>query len=606
MLGEMRKEKQNAQRMVRNTKGAALIFFVLFVTFTSIVVILGITGTLIREFKSAENMLVSSEVYYAAESGSEDAYYRLKEELSYSGTQTLILGEATATTTITNIGAGNWEIVVQADKELLIRKIQTDISTTVTNADFPYGAQVGEGGIVMDNVSEIKGDSGAGCDVFSNGSVIGSLGATVTGNITISTGISEDAAERSVVCVADQILAQANPEIDFAQSFVASNTLQLAKISLYLKKNENPGDETIRIVADIAGSPNTVTLAQGTLSSSLVGTTYAWIDVVFPTPATLTAGNTYWIVFDDAGPHASRHYTWCNDTAAGYANGEIQYSEDWDDGSWAGVVGDLAFRLFWGEGFSEVKEVDVSGIVKANTITNSTIGGDAYYQTISGSTVGGTSYPGSADPPVVPMPLSDANITSWRTAAEAGSVISGNCPDDPACSLNMGPVKIDGNLTVSINDTFTITGIVYVTGDFYPENNTAIVCDVSFGDQSCILLVDGNIDVSNNAAFSGSGDPDSFLLALSTVEDCNGGTQETWCGPENSAIYVANNATGVIFYATNSKIHLNNGVNVTTVVGHKLHLANGAIITYDTDVSDLNFSSGPDGGWVVNDWEEVE
>ena len=602
----MGKEKENLQIMNKNTKGAALIMLVLFITFTSIVVISGIVGVLIREFKSAEKILISSDVYYAAESGNEDAYYRLKEGLSFSSTQTLVLDEATATTTITNIGAGNWEIVAQASKSLLIRKIQTDVSTTVTNADFPYGAQVGEGGIVMDNVSEIKGDSGADCDVFSNGSVVGSLGATITGNITISTGINEDAVERSIICVADQIMAQSNPEIDFAQSFVASSTLKLAKISMYIKKNAGPIDQVINIVADNAGSPDTVVLAQGTLTTSLVGTTYAWIDVVFPTPATLTAGNTYWIVFDDNGPHAFKYYTWCNDTAAGYANGEIQYSKDWNSDPWVGVTGDLAFKLFWGEGLSEVRDIDVSNTVKANTITNSTIGGDAYYQTISGSTVTGTSYPGSADPPVVPMPLSDANIESWRTSAAAGGVISGDCPGDPSCSLSMGPVKIDGDLTIPINDTFTITGIVYVTGNFYPENGTTIVCDVSFGDQSCILLVDGNIDVSNNAIFSGSGNPKSFLLALSTVEDCNGGTQEVWCGPQNSAIYVANNATGVIFYATNSKVHLNNGVNVTTVVGHKLHLANGAIITYDTDVSDLNFSSGPDGGWVVNDWEEVE
>ncbi|MCK5027850.1 MAG: hypothetical protein KAS07_05520, partial [Candidatus Pacebacteria bacterium] len=73
-----------------------------------------------------------------------------------------------------------------------------------------------------------------------------------------------------------------------------------------------------------------------------------------------------------------------------------------------------------------------------------------------------------------------------------------------------------------------------------------------------------------------------------------------------SAIFVANNAAGVVFYAMDSQIHLNNGVGVTSVVGYKLHLAPNAVITYDTNISDLNLSAGPTGGWQVNDWGEVE
>ena len=585
--------------------GAALLTSVLFITIISVVTVLGFTSSLIREFTSVKEALISSDSYYAAEAANEDAYYRLKTGKTYNSPEVFVVDGAVATTTFTNVGGGNWTLFSQASKGSLVRKVQTSVSNTVTDADFPYGAQVGEGGIIMDNNALIQGIGGTDGDVYSNGSVVGTLGATITGDITVSTNIVEDVVERSIICAADENVGETDPDIDYAQSFVASSTSKLSKISLYLKKSTNPGNRTIYITADNAGSPDTVSLSDGELTASLVGVNYAWIDVVFPAPATLTEGNTYWIVFD-ATEHASKYWMWCNDTAGGYANGEIKYSEEWSSDPWTPVSGDLAFKLFWGEGFSEINNVIISGTAKANTIVNSDIGVDAYYQTISGTTVGGTSYPGSADPPVVAMPLSDANIASWRAVAEAGGVIPGDCPGDPACSLTIGPKKIDGDLTVPINETLTITGVLYVTGDVYPENNTQIKCDLSFGDQSCILLVDGNIDVSNNVLFSGSGDPDSFILALSTVENCLGGVQQPECAPQNSAIFVANNATGVIFYATDSQVYLNNGVNVTTVVAYQLHLANGVIVTYDTDVEDLGFASGPDSGWVFSGWSEVE
>ncbi len=602
-------QKKNKQKIFckkKNlTQGAALLISVFFMTVISVVTILGFTSSLLRELVIARETLVSTNAYYVAEAGNEDSYYRLKTGKTYSSPEVLTIGSSTATTTFTDVGDGDWTISSQASEDLFVRKARISVSNTVTEASFPYGAQVGAGGVTMDNVTLIQGAGGTDGDVYSNGPVVGSLGADITGDITISTGISEDITERSIVCASDEIVGKADPKIDFAQSFVASSTKILSKVSLYLKKVNSPGNRTIRIVADNGGSPDTVSLADGELTASLVGVSYAWIDVIFPSPATLTGGNTYWIVLD-ATKQVNKYWKWCSDTASGYTNGEPKYSEDWTSDPWTAVSGDLAFKLFWGEGVSEISDIAVSGTVKANTITNCSVGVDAYYQTISGTTVGGTSYPGSVDPPVVAMPLSDANIDAWKTTAETGGVISGDCPADPACSLTMGPMKIDGDLSVLINDTLTITGVLHVTGDVTGGNNAQIKCDPAFGEKSCILLVDGNVDLSNNVLFSGSGDPDSFILTLSTIEGCVGGVQQPECAPQNSAIYVANNAVGVIFYATDSQVYLNNGVNVTTVVAHKLHLANGAIVTYDVDVDDLDFSAGPDSGWVVNDWGEIE
>jgi hypothetical protein len=457
----------------------------------------------------------------------------------------------------------------------------------------------------MDNNAIIRGAGGVDGDVYSNGSVIGSLGAQILGDIIVSTGLTEDMVERSTLCDADEVVGKSDPRIDFAQSFTASESKKLSKISIYIKKNNNPTDKTIHITGDASGKPASVSLSDGVVQSSLVGSGYAWIDVVFPSPATLVAGQTYWIVFD-ATEHNSKYWLWCKDSLAGYAGGSAVYSNNWDTDPWSSVPGDLTFELFFGDGFSQIDSVNVTGTAKANTIKNSAVGKDAYYQTIISSTVSGTSFPGSTDPPVLSMPISDAIISGWKADALAGGTITGNCPGAAGCSLAMGPKRINGNLSIDIGDTLTLTGIVHVTGNFIPGNNSFVVCDASFGAKGCLLVVDGFVDVSNNVTFSGSGNPQSFVLVLSDVADCKGGVQQAWCAPQNSAVYIANNATGAIFYATDSQIYLNNGVEVTSVIGYKLHLANGAIITYNTNLSDIDFSSSPDSGWKINDWKEIQ
>ncbi|MCK5592238.1 MAG: hypothetical protein KAI72_09820, partial [Candidatus Pacebacteria bacterium] len=378
---------------------------------------------------------------------------------------------------------------------------------------------------------------------------------------------------------------------------------KLSKISLYIKKNGTPGDRTISIVADSGGVPDTASLADGILDKDLVGAGYAWIDVAFPTPTTLTASQTYWIVLD-AAKNSNHYWVWCRDNSGGYSDGVVKHKKDWGNGDpWIDVVGDMTFKTYLGEGSSEISKVTINGTAKANTITDSTVDVDAYYQTITGSTVGGTEYPGSPDPPYVHMPLSDENMASWRADAEAGGTIVGNYL---ATTTVMGPIKIDGNLEVDISDTLTLSGVIYVTGNVTPGNLSKIQCDPLFGEQSCVLITDGYVDVSNNATFSGSGNSKSYLMILTTIENCLGGVQVPPCGPGNSAVYIMNNAAGAIFYASDSLIHINNGVNVTSIVGYKFRLNNNAIVTYEDSISDLVFASGAGGGWRIHEWEEVE
>ena len=583
------------KKTMSQKSGAALLIIVIFSLFISTVIINGFSMPLLREYKRAKDIIISTNAFYLAEAGNEDAYFRLKNDLQTPASWTIALNNAT--TTVTVVTSGNTrEITSVADKDSYVRKVKTVVSTTETGAGFYYGAQVGEGGISMGENSQIIGS------IMANGTIQGDLANIITGDVIVSSSITEDVAAQSIACNQDQIAGKASPEIDFAQSFIPSETKKLSKISLYIKQVGSPGDRTIYIVADNAGVPDTTSLADGILDASLVGVGYAWVDIAFPTPVTLTAGQTYWIVLD-AKKISTKYWVWCRDSSGGYSDGVVKYSEDWDDDPWVNVVGDMAFKTYLGEGFSQISKVHVQGTAKANTIVDSTIDGDVYYQSMTGSTVGGTEYPGSPDSPNVSLPLSDENIASWKEDAEAGGTIVG---DYLATTEVMGPKKIDGNFRIAGGDVFTVSGVVYVTGNVEPGVNATIRCDPFFGEQSCVIVTDGYVDISNNVFFSGSGDPKSYLMILSTIENCLGGALTLSCGPENSAIYIKNNATGAIFYASDSLIHISNGVDVTSIVGHKFRLDNVATVTYENNVSDLTFSSGVGGGWRMHEWEEIE
>ena len=621
----MKSQKRNIER----NRGQVVILAVILFSFGSFIFVSGVMSQVLSDTKAANNSIRSKQSYYLAESGIEDVIYRIVTNKSTSASETLSLGGSTTTIDTVDVGGGRKEITAEGDVTNLIRRITTELITSTTGVSFFYGAQVGEGGLEMSNNSRIEGVGGTVGNVYSNGPIVGGPGATITGDAVVATGLTEDVQARSLVCNQDQIVGKTNPQIDFAQSFSPASTGPLAKISIYIKKVGNPGSRQVKIVSDNADSPNTVTIEEGTLNNALVGTSYGWVDVVFPTPPVLTGGTTYWIVLD-AIKNNSKYWIWCSDSNNGFGNGVAKYSQDWVNDSWTLIIGDLAFKTYTGEGVSSIDGVTVGGDARANSITNSSICGDAYYQTIDATSLDfvnsptnptcsdpltpGATFPGSMDSAPLNMPLSSAIITDWKSEALAGGTIVGNCGDtgEPSCvidddeTLSIGPKKIDGNLVLSRRQTLNLTGVVHVTGDFDIDgNNTIIKCDASFGSSGCTLVIDGWIHIQNNATFSGSGDPDSYIMILTTLQGCTG-SGGSGCTHHDGAMDLHNNAGGAIFYSTDSMINLHNGVNVTSAVAYKLRLDNTAVITYESGTNSASFSSGPSGGWSIDKWEEVE
>lgn len=614
-LGIMKSEMQNLKlnkklrdkqgQALRRNSGQAVLMVVTFLTFISLAVLYGIISPTIKNVSLSRGAINSSKSYYLAESGTEDAYYRLKSGKQISSTETLSLNGIITTTNISNLALGKKEIRSSGDASSNIRSVEVIIQTG-TGVDFPYGAQVGAGGLEMGQNSRVEGAGGTAGNVYSNGPVKGENGATVTGSLTVASSLTEDTGAQLTVCNQDQIVGQNNPQIDFAQSFRPTSSGSLYKVSLYIKKTSgsNPPSSTIRIVADNNGSPATTDIANESFSASLVTTSYGWVDITFASPADIVGGQTYWLLLD-AGQNSSRYWTWCKDGNAGYGNGAPKYKQDWNSGgSWTATIGDLTFKTYFGSGPGIIDDVDVSGNAYANTITGSTITGTAYCQTGSGNNKSCNT--SQADPVSLNMPISQGNIDQWKLDADPDN-LPRNGSLNVTTNMSYGPEKVIGDLNLTSNNkTLTVTGTIYVTGNVDISNGSAIRCATSYGQDSCLVIADGWIHIDNNGTFSGSGQTGSYIMLLSTLSGCNGADGSTGCTHHDAALDLHNQATGAIFYIQNSMANLHNGVQVTSITAYKLKLDNTAVVRYEEGVANTNFSGGPGGGWNIDSWEETE
>ena len=408
-------------------RGAALTLAVLFFVIISIAIVMGSVSPVVRDFNAGSELINSKLSYFTAEAGGEDAFYRLKSGKQISSPEVTTINGGSASVMVVTVSSNEKEITSNSAVSSHVRNTKMEINTGV-GSDFSYGAQVGEGGLVMNNNSSVQGTGGVVGNIYSNGPIVGASNTSVTGSATVATTIVEDNQARSLVCNADQDVARVSPEVDFGQSFVASDSKPLYKVSFYIKKTGNPGNQTIRIVADNgSGVPNTTTLASGTLQVGLVSTSYGWVDVTFSTPANLVSGQTYWIILDDNGANGSNYWVWCSDSNNGLGNGVAKYRASWNSGSaWSSAItGDLAFKTYLGAGPGTISSTSVGVDAYANTITNSTITGTPYCQTGSGNNKACDT--SQADPPPLNMPISDGNIAQWKDDASAGGTITGNC-----------------------------------------------------------------------------------------------------------------------------------------------------------------------------------
>ncbi len=266
-------------------------------------------------------------------------------------------------------------------------------------------------------------------------------------------------------------------------------------------------------------------------------------------------------------------------------------------------------------GSGNSQRITIGNDARANTLQYLNITRDAYYNNISSSTVTGISYPGSTNPTPVGLPIDQNTIDTWESWAQTGSTYNGNYTLDGNNST-LGPIKINGNLTVINGSVLTMTGVIWVTGNISFANNAVIKLDPSFGQNSGMIITDsptdkatyGKVEVSNNVRVCGSytldqcldDDPPennkSYIMILST---------NTGSTTSNPAIDAGNNSKAVVYYTTVGMLEVANNGRLRAVTGGGLHLSNGAEVQYDIGLADANFSGGPGGSWVLTEWQIV-
>ena len=94
--------------------------------------------------------------FLMAESGLEDLSYRLIKGKNYNTAEVLSLDGFFATTTIADI-SGAKEITATGTASKMVRKSKIKLKNN-NGVSFHYGVQVGEGGIIMENNSQVLGN----------------------------------------------------------------------------------------------------------------------------------------------------------------------------------------------------------------------------------------------------------------------------------------------------------------------------------------------------------------------------------------------------------------------------------------------------------------
>lgn len=547
-------------------------------------------------YQNANYSTSVAEATSLAEAGVDKALASLNQTGgNYNGEEQAVLSFGSYSVKVTTVDSATKLLEVTGyvpnkQSPLARRTIKVNVSRGI-GASFVYGVQVGDGGLQLGNSNQITGS------IYSNGSITAGNGNIITGDAWIADStqiIPDQTTDCDEVNCMDYFFGKTvngEPRVNVAQSFKVSNSGLLNKVKIKLRKIGTPADSTVRVLLDKNGEPdkNNV-IASGTLSSSLITSTYSFIEVTFTSSPSLVAGTTYWLMISTTSD-SSNYFSWQNDLAQTYNNGLPRWSPDWQakNPSWVDITGDLSFQIYLVGGANQISgnnSFNVYGSVHANTIQNLTISKDAYYQNLINTTVSGIKYPNSPDPPPKPFPLSDANIAEWKQQAENAGVTTG---DITTCS-NLKAGKVVGNVTFNSNCNITSSSPVWITGNFSINTNNTINLDSSFGPISGIIIVDGIVSLGSNNHVNGSGTGNSILLLLSTYDSRTTGV---------SAIQINNTGNEAVLYTDKGIIEPGNSNKFKELTAWGIKLVNNAIITYDTGLSSSLFTTGPSGSFSL-------
>jgi len=168
-------------------RGQVLIGITVLFTAAVMVIVLGVLSPTIRELQIASDFHASKQSYYAAEAGSEDAYYRIRKAMTTSFPETMTIASSTATVTLTPTSFTEEQILSRGNDRNLIRSVIKYLTVT-DGFDFSFALQSGLGGIYLFNNSVVNGN------IYSSGVIQGGNASANSWNLIkgsiVSAGVS--------------------------------------------------------------------------------------------------------------------------------------------------------------------------------------------------------------------------------------------------------------------------------------------------------------------------------------------------------------------------------------------------------------------------------
>ena len=260
-----------------------------------------------------------------------------------------------------------------------------------------------------------------------------------------------------------------------------------------------------------------------------------------------------------------------------------------------------------------VSKIHVTGSAWTNTLNDSIIEGDAYYNVVGvPSTVNGTRHTPFTVIDPEPLPITDAEIDLDKTEIQnTGTVIPASSCTAGKYTINadttIGNVKIECDLEIKktgASTVVTLTGPLWVTGNITLSSGPTLRVSPTIWRRSVKIIADNpanrltssKITVSNSTQFQGTGHPSSFIMLLSQNNSAESGGTET-------AIDVGQSSSGALLvYAGHGKVAIGNQIHLKSVSGYHIDIGNNSDITYDTGLTSVLFTGGPGGGYVISDW----
>ena len=590
-------------------KGYVMLLTTIIFMMVSFIIIFGLTTPIIKQIFLSRDIWNAKQSYYLSEAGVEDVLYRLKDATYtqyISSIESISLDGYGATTTFSGSisGIDGMTITTLSDQNGYNKKIETRVKKS-GGISFVYGLQVGSGGLTMSGSSGIIGN------VFSNGDIVGCSSCYITGSAIASNGsvINDQSNETPIpspnaITFTDSVSTQ-----DISQSFQVSSSSPLTQVSLYIKRVGNPSSMTMKIVKNSAGSPSSNPadiVSSAVVNSSLVTTNYDWVDVSLSPNPNLIIGTTYWIVLDSSTGNVNNKYIIGANLDTNYSFGTSKIGSI--GGSWTNTGYDTYFRVYLGDTFSKIVGENQNNIFNIGTTEDDmtwahnvsyieSTGPIRCQNEISNNKPCDQSYD---DPSPASYPISEGNITSWKDEATLGGTINSNYNLGGSSNASLGPKKIAGNIHISGGATLTVNGTLYVTGDLDIIGNGIIKLSSSYGTNSGIIIVDGKTTIDGTAIVTGSGQSGSYMMIVSNstcpIGDCDG----------DAAIDMSGSGGAVILNAQKGTINFSGSSNTNEATADKIIMSGSTVVTYESGIANINFSTGPSGGLDITGWRELE